>query len=146
MKCIFYELEGGEVSTIFVPTKLHEGHAGIIHGGLSAAVLDELMGRATVNTVNECEDKLPKHVTAEMTTKYLRPIPIGEKMFAYGRVDRTEGRRCYASSEIVNEDGELMATATGVYVKVNTIKGRTVGSEGDDKNVQPLTEKDPKVL
>ena len=40
--CQFYELEGGEVGTIFTPRSIHEGHNGIMHGGMSGAVLDEL--------------------------------------------------------------------------------------------------------
>ena len=40
LKCIFYDLENGEVATVFTPQRIHEGHTGIMHGGLSAAVLD----------------------------------------------------------------------------------------------------------
>ena len=46
--CQFYELEGGEVGTIFTPRSIHEGHNGIMHGGMSGAVLVELMGRSTL--------------------------------------------------------------------------------------------------
>ena len=44
----------------------------------------------------------------------------GELMTAFGRIDRREGRRRFASGEIVNETGEIMASATGVYVSVST--------------------------
>ena len=47
--CEYYELEGGEVATFFVPTELHQGHTGILHGGMSASVLDEVMGRSISN-------------------------------------------------------------------------------------------------
>ena len=43
LKCIFYDLENGEVATVFTPQRIHEGHTGIMHGGLSAAVLLSLI-------------------------------------------------------------------------------------------------------
>ena len=32
--CRFYDLEGGEVATVFIAGKIHEGHNNIMHGGL----------------------------------------------------------------------------------------------------------------
>lgn len=119
--CVFYELEGGEVATVFCCGRWHEGHAGIMHGGMSGAVLDEVMGRA-----NRSYDRLTGGlkvpvVTAEMTVKYHKPIMNGELMTAYGRIDSKDGRKRFASGEIVNEVGEIMASATGVYVSVNIV-------------------------
>lgn len=59
--CVFYKLEGGEAATIFRCSRWHEGHEGIMHGGMSAAVLDEVMASATgvyvsVDIVNANED------------------------------------------------------------------------------------------
>lgn len=119
--CVFYELEGGEVATVFKCGRWHEGHEGIMHGGMSGAVLDEVMGRA-----NRSYDRLTGGlkvpvVTAEMTVKYLKPIMSGELMTAYGRIEKKEGRKRFASGEILNEAGEVMASATGVYVSVDIV-------------------------
>lgn len=119
--CVFYELEGGEVATVFKCGRWHEGHEGIMHGGMSGAVLDEVMGRA-----NRSYDRLTGGlkvpvVTAEMTVKYLKPIMSGELMTACGRIDRRDGRKRFASGEILNEAGEVMASATGVYVSVDIV-------------------------
>ena len=119
--CIFYELEGGEVATVFQGGRWHEGHEGMLHGGISASVLDEVMGRA-----NRAYDrmhgglKVPV-VTAEMTVKYLKPILSGETMTAWGRIDSRDGRKRFASGEIVNEAGEVMVSATGIYVSVDIV-------------------------
>ena len=123
--CVFYELESGEVATVFRCGTLHEGHEGIMHGGLSGAVLDEVMGRA-----NRSYDRLTGGlkvpvVTAEMTVKYLKPIMSGEVMTAYGRIDSKDGRKRFASGEILNEAGEVMASATGVYVSVDFVENNT---------------------
>lgn len=144
--CEFYELENGEVATFFIPGEIHEGHTGIMHGGISSAVLDEAMGRATIHRTASVEEGwLPKYVTAEMTTKYLKPVPVGKKMLAYGRVDRIEGRCCFTSSELVDEDGEIMATATGVYVKIDKLRD-ILPAEEYIKQAAALTGEDPKEL
>lgn len=146
LKCDFYDLENGETVTFFVPEEIHEGHTGIMHGGISAAVLDEVMGRATIHrTTSREEEWLPKYVTAEMTTKYLKPIHIGQKMFVYGRVDRIEGRCCFTSSEITDEEGEVMATATGVYVRIDKLKD-LLPAEDYIKQAAVLTEEDPQEM
>ena len=119
LECEFYELEGGEVATVFTPKTIHEGHIGIMHGGMSAAILDELMGRATLHVDINDDAWVPRYVTAEMTVKYRRPIAVGETMYGYAKIDKAEEKCCFVSSEVVDETGEIMATATGVYVKVH---------------------------
>lgn len=146
--CRFYELEGGEVATFFTPQSIHEGHNGIMHGGMSGAVLDEVMGRSTLNSIlsSSAEDWVPRYVTAEMTAKYKKPIRVGEKMFAYGRVDKAEGRCCFTSAEIIDEDGEIMASATGVYVRVNTPEDEKPGYRQYNEKRDKLDKDDPKEL
>lgn len=145
--CRFYELKGGEVGTVFVPQNLHEGHNGIMHGGMSAAVLDELMGRATLHTeFDGGNDWLPTYVTAEMTVKYRKPIIVGHTMYGYGRVDRSEGSRCFSSSVIVDESGEIMAEAGGVYVHVDLPGDEKPGFKKIDSTRATLTDSDPKEL
>ena len=127
--CQFYELEG------------------IMHGGMSGAVLDELMGRATLHVdFSGGRDWIPTYVTAEMTVQYKKPIPVGAKMFGYGRIDRVDGKCCYTSSGIIDEDDEIMATACGVYVRVNLPDDEKPGYKEIDAARAALTEEDPKEL
>lgn len=124
--CIYYELESGEVATVFRCDRWHEGHEGIMHGGLSAAILDEAMGRANWAYDGMNGEERASIMTAEFTVKYLKPILRGEKMTAYARIERKEGRKRFASGEILNEDGVVMAKASGVYVSVEI--------EGDEED------------
>lgn len=147
LECEFYELEGGEVATVFTPKDIHEGHKGVMHGGLSAAVLDETMGRSTMHTQGRGRDGgNSKYVTAEMTTKYLKPILIGRKMIAYGKVERVEGRCAFASAVIIDEDGEIMSTATGRFVRVDEVGFTSAKKEDYLTKRMDLKENDPKVL
>ena len=145
--CQFYELEGGEMATFFTARKVHEGHVGIMHGGLSGSVLDELMGRSTLSYCDENqEDWIPRYMTAEMTVKYKKPIRTGQTIYGFGRVERKEGRCCFTSSELVNEDMEIVAMATGVFVEVKTPKAELPEYVERGKNRQKISENDPKVL
>ena len=66
-------------------------------------------------------------------------------MFVYGRVDRIEGRCCFTSSEITDEEGEVMATATGVYVRIDKLKD-LLPAEDYIKQAAVLTEEDPQEM
>ena len=63
-------------------------------------------------------------------------------MRAFGRIDRKEGRKNFNSGEIINAQGEIMATSTGVYVAVSTI--RDSNNENDKaEQLDPLGPEDP---
>ena len=152
MGCEFFELEDGEIATFFTAKKVHEGQLNIVHGGLTAAVLDELMGRAVLTyhrNMSEgsgLEEQVSRYVTAEMTTKYKKPISIGQKIYGYGRVYNKEGRRGYASSELINESGEIVASAEAVFVEIKIPKANLSDNISDDNNCQELSKNDPKEL
>lgn len=147
LHCRFYELESGEVATMFTPEEIHEGHRGIMHGGISGAVLDELMGRATLHSnIYKDKDWVTSSVTAEMTVKYKKPILVGQKMYGFGRIDRAEGRCFYNSAEILDENGEVMSTATGVYVQVELPRDKDPEYRHTSKDREALRPDDPKEL
>ncbi|MCI8608284.1 MAG: PaaI family thioesterase [Firmicutes bacterium] len=142
LHCVFYELEGGEAATTFVADSFHEGHGSMMHGGFIAAVIDEVMGRS----INNMEGHPMKpFVTAEMTTTFRRPIVVGKQMYAFGRVIKAEGRRCYATSEIIDEEGMVMAKGSGVYVVVDQA-GDDGGETYQGIPVLPLEDGEPKML
>ncbi|MGI9571608.1 MAG: PaaI family thioesterase, partial [Desulfobulbia bacterium] len=49
LKSYFYELENGELIARFVPAEAHQSYPGRLHGGISAAILDETLGRLVIN-------------------------------------------------------------------------------------------------
>lgn len=118
--CEFYELENGELATIFTAGHMHEGHDDIMHGGMSAAVLDEVMGRCNSEYATDGKRYNP-YVTGEMTVRYYLPIAVGKKMYAFGRIDRSEGRKNFSSGEITDEEGVVYASATGIYIRTDII-------------------------
>lgn len=142
--CVFYELESGEAAAPFTARKIHEGHDGIMHGGLSAAVIDETMGRANAVYNKMTGRGYMPVVTAEMTTRYLKRISVGKPMVAYGRVEREEGRKRFATGEILDEDGAVMLTAKALFITVDFIKDMESAAKIHER--QALCETDPKEL
>ena len=147
MGCIFYELEGGELATVFTPGELHEGHLGMMQGGLISAVLDETLARAAMHNEGKAmTEGLFKCVTSELTVKFRKPVTTGCKMVAYGQVDKDTGVCVFASGYIVDETDEILATASGKFIKVTNLSESLTKDEEYLANRMILTDKDPKVL
>jgi acyl-CoA thioesterase FadM len=56
-------------------------------------------------------------VTAHLEIDYRRPLPVGSRLELEGRVDRTDGRKIYASME-GRVEGQVVVEAKALYLKV----------------------------
>jgi len=92
----------------------YEGGPGIAHGGFVAAMLDELLGMATIFSGGP-------GMTGELTVRYRKPTPLHRELVAEGRLDEEQGRRLKMSAELRDGD-ELIVEATGLFVKVGNEK------------------------
>jgi acyl-coenzyme A thioesterase PaaI-like protein len=88
-----------------------EGAPGYAHGGAVATVLDDALGSLLMLL------KAPA-VTAKLEINYRRPAFIGRRFELEAWVDRTEGRKLYLAGEM-REDGEPIADATGLFLRVD---------------------------
>ncbi len=103
-KLRFEHPEKGLLKTHVTFAKEHQGFKGIVHGGLMATILDEMMVSLA------WKEGLPA-VTAELTVRFKKAAKIGQKILFEGRIERGEGRAIYAHSEAKDEQGELLAHA-----------------------------------
>ena len=141
LDCIFYVLENGDVATSFVINEGHQGWKGIAHGGVSYSVLDEIMGRS--NRVYDDFNDLPyvPVVTGEISCRYMKYVPIGQTIYAYGRVVGTEGRKRFTTAELMLEDGTVLQRAKGIFFEKagvsesNYVDGLYPTEEGDPKEL-----------
>ena len=76
-----YRLIGDHVVTTWVPGEDHAGFPGVVHGGLIAAVLDDVMGRCSV---------LQRRwvVTGRMETRFREVAPLGAALLVEGWTTR----------------------------------------------------------
>ncbi len=93
----------------------YQGYKGVVHGGILAALLDEMM----VNLA--FKEGLPS-VTADLNVRFLRPAKTGEIVFLEGKITEIKrgGRAIYASAEAKNTVGELLASATATCLGLSS--------------------------
>jgi acyl-coenzyme A thioesterase PaaI-like protein len=87
-----------------------EGGPAVAHGGWTAAVMDEALGHLPILNGQFA-------VTAELSIRYRRPVPVERPLRARSWVDRREGSRWYLSGELLlAPGGSVLAEASGVFV------------------------------
>ncbi len=110
----FYELESGDLAALFTARDEHQSYPGRLHGGVSAAILDETIGRAILTrTKGEVWG-----VTVEFTTKFKKPVPTDRPVKVLGRIVKEGSRIFEGTGEIVLEDGSVAVEGQGRYIKM----------------------------
>lgn len=107
----FHRFADGTVETRHETSPHHCGLDTVVHGGIQATVLDEVMGVAAQLSLPEGSSDLAC-VTAEMHLAYKRPVPLAETVIARAKVDRIDGRDMYVTGGIVADDGQVLTEAT----------------------------------
>lgn len=103
--------EDGVVSSAVTLGAAYEGPPGSVHGGVSALLLDHLMGE----TASAAHTRVT--VTGTLTLRYVRPLPLGPVRMA-ARISGEEGRKVTVTAWIAPDaDGSAPAVeATGLFI------------------------------
>lgn len=110
---IRFEAHGENVEATFTPRDPQMGYRGITHGGVLSALLDEAMGWArSWNNRRFC-------VAAELTVRFLRPLPIGTEVKVTAKVTEGRGRLWKTEGQIEDPQGTVYARGSGRYVAVS---------------------------
>lgn len=86
------------------------GRPTVVHGGIQATLLDEVMGKA-VQAGLPAELGGRRCVTAGFSLRYRRPAPIGERLRARGEFLRVEGSNVFVAGVLTDRDGSELTTA-----------------------------------
>lgn len=105
--------DGHQAYTEIVATDAFEGYRGIYHGGITAALLDEVMVKAILASGIYA-------FTAELTIRYKKPVRVGDKIRFVGRIVSRKGRLLETEGEAIGEDGNPVALAKGSYIEART--------------------------
>jgi uncharacterized protein (TIGR00369 family) len=114
LKIHFYDNGKDEVHATHTVPEQYQGYPGMVHGGILATMLDELMGRAVM-----APDPTYFMVSAKLTVRYRKPVPIGQPLHLMGKVLRSKGRVSESRAEIRLSDGTLCAEAEGILVHLD---------------------------
>ncbi len=106
-----FSYKDDEAITKWVPKEEYQGWPGILHGGITATILDEVMAKLI-------EHKGIYAVTAEMNVRYVKKIEIGKELFAKSWFEKQSPKIFYVKAKIQNKDGEVLAKGSGKYFRV----------------------------
>lgn len=96
----------------------YEGPPGMVHGGVSALLLDHLMG-VTASSMQKLT------MTGTLKLRYTRPLPLGDVWLA-GRITGDTGRKVTVTAEIGGADGASVE-AEGLFI----VPSWSVAPDGD---------------
>lgn len=99
----------------------YEGPPMYAHGGVSALLLDHMLGYATTASGHP-------GMTVELTTRYRAPVPLQAPLRLTGRVTEVLPRKVVAQGTIATaaEPEVVLVEATGVFVAVRPEKARAL--------------------
>lgn len=107
-----FELVGeDELRTSFLPTKQFQGFRDIVHGGIIASILDEVM-------VNGLWLRGVRAVTGKLDVRLKHPAKVGERLYFVGKILRSGGKTVEMESRAATAEGVIVAEARGLLVKV----------------------------
>ncbi|KAI9275335.1 HotDog domain-containing protein [Sporodiniella umbellata] len=114
---MFYNKTYTEATIVLHLGKNVCGHDGIIHGGLSATILDEALATVALPS-------LPKNFgfTANLNINYKKPIMSDQWVVVRSKLDKLEDRKAFVSARIESvEDQAIFAEATSLYISPKSI-------------------------
>jgi acyl-coenzyme A thioesterase PaaI-like protein len=117
LKLAFDETPDRRMRTFWTPRKEHQGFKDIVHGGLVATVLDEVMVRLLYLRGIHA-------VTAGMETKLIRPVRWGTAYRFEGWIVEDRRRAVITEAEAYHaESGERVAWGKATCVRVERAMG-----------------------
>jgi acyl-coenzyme A thioesterase PaaI-like protein len=102
-----------DITAEFVVSENHQGAPGLAHGGLLSLAFDEALGKLMWLL------RAPA-VTARLETDFLKPVPMGSKLFITAEITGQVGRKVYCSAigRLNSPDGEIAVRAAALFVIV----------------------------
>jgi uncharacterized protein (TIGR00369 family) len=119
----FYR-DGLRVWIDVAPDNDFNGYPGVLHGGVTAGLLDETMGWVAALAI----DRMCR--TAELNVRYVHPVPVGKLLRVEAEPVKINKRMCTVKGEIrvagANAESKALATATGKFMPLSESETRFI--------------------
>jgi acyl-coenzyme A thioesterase PaaI-like protein len=93
------------------------------HGGILSALVDEVMGWATVLHANRFS------YTVELKVRFRQPVALEEEVEIRGRVTRHTRRLSFTEAQILDSDGGVLVSAEGKFMMVSAAASREIADQ-----------------
>jgi uncharacterized protein (TIGR00369 family) len=118
-----FHTDGRAVHAHFTPRPEHIGFKGVVHGGIIATLLDEIMVWACAVQTKQFA------FCAEMNVRFLKPARPNEEVIATSELTANKRRLFEAKAELRNSAGEVLATATGKYIPISNTDATAMAAD-----------------
>lgn len=132
----FYLNDDQEIEAPILIPDMYQGYPGMAHGGIIASILDETAGRMFL--VDSEKDRIM--VTSKLDIRYHKPVPVETPLKAFGKIKEDRQKVAFCTSRIVDLNGELLASAEAVFVRVPADKLGAITEESRYWKVYPEME------
>jgi acyl-coenzyme A thioesterase PaaI-like protein len=121
LQMTFYEAGEGVLHAVYRVPSQFQGFPGIVHGGIVASMLDEMVSRvAMIGEPNRFR------MTAKLEVRYRQPVPTEQDLELHARLTRSRGRVSFATADVRLPDGTVAAEAEGMLILMESLD---LGSE-----------------
>lgn len=141
LKLRFFNTAPGEVTVNYTVPERYQGYPGIVHGGITTAILDEVAGRAQLGG-----DPNRLMFTAKLEIRFRKNVPVGKPLRIVGRVEKTKKRMASSVGMIYGPEGDLLVEAKALLVDLpeDGIKDEDFTALGwrvyDDAEIQEMSD------
>jgi acyl-coenzyme A thioesterase PaaI-like protein len=104
-------IDGDHARTEFVPTAEYQGPPGLVHSGVTAAILDEVMTQLLYA-------RLELVATRKIEVQYRLPLRVGQRYYFKAWLERSAGRIILCRAECADGQGRNVARARGVFARL----------------------------
>ncbi|MBI3185693.1 MAG: PaaI family thioesterase [Myxococcales bacterium] len=128
---------GGRFVAEFLPRPEHVGFPGALHGGVTAALLDEMMARPAERAARSFV------ATYELRVRYRRPVPSGQRVVVEAWLEASRGRAFIVRGALRSGRGEILATGRAEY---RSLSGRKAAAflAGSESSTESETAEEPR--
>jgi uncharacterized protein (TIGR00369 family) len=123
LKATFENLDTGIVEGNFTPDTRHCGYEGIVHGGVLMGFLDEVLGRVAF-----ARDRM--FLTHTLEVSFRKAAAPDKPLKAVAKETEWSKRKFTAEGTLTDEDGDVVATAKGVFLVMSEKMERELLPEG----------------
>ena len=107
-----------EAKAIFTIGGGLNGFPDIVHGGMVASLMDEVMGFLSVQNRIIGATRQGKYMTVYLNTQFKAPLMANSTYLAVARVDKLEERKIFISQTIQDGEGKVLATGDALFINV----------------------------
>jgi acyl-coenzyme A thioesterase PaaI-like protein len=111
-----FETEPGVVESTYTAPEHFQGYPGVLHGGIVAAILDEVSGRVHMGS----DPMSPRFMfTGKLEVRYRKNVPVGKPLRILGRAGKDRSKMAESWAGIYDsQSGELLAEASALHIDV----------------------------